>query len=92
MSVGLEIAIEKRSETDHEVAYAYFVRSGRGGLMVAAPTEAPGRVTISKATGDVALREACPDDVHGALFVRVATVLKRHWHAGEYPAVTGWAA
>jgi hypothetical protein len=93
MSIGLEIAVEKAHENDTDVEYAFFVREGRGGLALANPTARPGRAALSKLTGQVTLREACPDDVSNeVLFPRVAAVLQRHWRHGEFPAVTWWAA
>ncbi|XXT18987.1 hypothetical protein WME94_53065 [Sorangium sp. So ce429] len=91
MSVGLEIAIEKRVENDVKVEYTFLVREGRGGFAVPNATGRPGRASISKATGDVALEEPCPDDTGSLLFSRVVGVLKRHWKAGVYPTATWWA-
>jgi hypothetical protein len=91
MSVGLEVAIEKNREDEAEVEYTFFVREGRGGLAVPNATGRPGRVRLSKATGDVALKDPCPDDSGEVLFSRVVAVLTRHWKAGDYPSVTWWA-
>ena len=91
MSVGLEVAIEKSHEDEAEVEYVFFVREGRGGLVVPNATGRRGRVGLSKATGDIALREPCPDDSGEVLFSRVMAVLTRHWKAGNYPSVTWWA-
>lgn len=93
MSIGLQIAIEKSKETDTDAEYVFLVREGRGGLAVPNATGRPGRVRILKATGEVTLIDACPDEIGGmALFGRVVAVLKRHWRAGEYPSATWWAA
>lgn len=91
MSVGLEIAIEKIREDKVEVEYRFFVREGRGGLAVPNAAGLPGRVSLSKGTGDIALRDPCPDDSGEVLLSRVVAVLSRHWRSGDYPSVTWWA-
>lgn len=91
MSIGLEIAIEKSREDEAEVEYKFFVREGRGGLAVPYATGRPGTVSLSRATGDVALRDPCPDDSGEVLLSRVVAVLTRHWKAGDYPSFTWWA-
>jgi hypothetical protein len=91
VSTGLEIAIEKTSESDGVAEYQFMVREGRGGYVVAKPTARPGHVTIAKDTGRVVLRVPCPDDADGALFARVVAALDRHWRNAEYPNHTSWA-
>lgn len=91
MSVGLEIAIEKRLEDELKAEYMFLVRAGCGGFAVPNATGRPGRASVSKKTGDVVLEEPCPDDTGALLFSRVVAVLKRHWKAGVYPSATWWA-
>jgi hypothetical protein len=93
MSIGLEIAIAKTREDGGEVEYAFRVHEGRGGLAVSKATGQPGRVKISRTTGEVTLLEGCPDEIAGGLlFARVSSILKRHWKNGEYPNTTSWVA
>ena len=68
MSVGLEIAIEKRCEDKVSAKYVFRVREGRGGLVAPDATGRAGTVKVIKTTGEVVLEEPCPDDtgdVHG---------------------------
>jgi hypothetical protein len=92
MSVGLEVAIQKLRETDVEAEYAFMVKQGRGGLALPAPRGQPGRVSVMKQSGEVKLLAPCPDDDGDLIFSRAVAVLTRHWRAGEYPDITGWAA
>lgn len=92
MSTGLEIAIEKARENDTDVDFTFRVRPGRGGFVVRTPSGQPGEVRLIKASGEVVLLTACPDELDdGVLFQRVVAVLKRHWRKGDYPQTTWWA-
>jgi hypothetical protein len=91
MSVGIEVTLEKVSESEHVAEYKFFVREGNGGLALQSPTGAPGFASIRKETGRVELQRECPDDPAGLLFARASVALRRHWKVGEYPSVTSWA-
>ena len=94
MSIGLEIHIERRSETASDASYAFWVKPGNGGALVPGSTGASGLVRLSKLSGEVVLVQPCPDDPDAKLnlHLRVAAKLRSHWSNGEYPSSTGWAA
>jgi hypothetical protein len=50
-----------------------------------------GLLRISKASGEVELLQAMPEDAENKRFARAATVLRKHWHKAEFPERTVFA-
>jgi hypothetical protein len=81
MSLGLQISIEKVADEGEHLVYRYFTMG-----------QAEGRVKLAKATGNVTLIEASPDDRDELIFSRVAFKLQKHWRSGEMPDQTWWTS
>jgi hypothetical protein len=50
-----------------------------------------GLLRITKASGDVQILYAMPDDDEGRRFTKAASVVIKHWRLGEYPQRTMYA-
>ena len=82
MSLGLEIHIEQTGLDESCATYSFY-QVGQG----------PGRLMISRQTGEVTLLEAAPNETaSNDIFLRAASKLTRHWRNGELPERTFWAS
>ncbi len=95
-SVGwMCIVIEKIAESDTDAEYAFIADVTepnprfRTGSIVVGHTR--GVLNIAKATGEVTLVEAMPEDAGDVRFRKAAGKIQRHWEAGEFPDKTMYA-
>ncbi len=89
------IIIEKIDECDTDAHYAFISnvsepnpRNRTGSIVVG---QNRGILSIAKATGEVTLFKAMPEDTGNIRFQRAARKIRRHWEAGEYPDKTIYA-
>jgi hypothetical protein len=89
------IGIEKIAETDADAQYAFVSDvyepdpRFRSRMMIVGQNR--GVLRVAKATGDVTLLEAMPEDDGDKRFTRAATKIRKHWEAREYPEKTMFA-
>ena len=89
------IGIEKIAETDEDALYAFVSDvyepdpRYRSRSMVVGQNR--GVLRVMKATGEVSLVEAMPEDDDGKRFQSAAARIRKHWKAGEYPVRTMFA-
>ena len=89
------IGIEKIAETDDDAQYAFVSEvyepdpRFRNRRMVVGQNR--GVLRVAKATGEVTLVEAMPEDDDRKRFQRAAARIRKHWEAGEFPVRTMFA-
>jgi len=90
------IGIEKITEGKDSAQYAFIsdVReldpNFRRRMIVVCQNQ--GVLEIAKATGEVTLIRAMPEDDGDKRFARAAAKIHKHWEAGEYPEKTLFAS
>jgi len=93
VSIGLQISIRRRAETDAIATYEYYVAIGFGGLAFPNATGSCGVLVISKNSGEVVLESSSSDDTADhSLAERAAFKLRQAWKLGPLPADLIWAA
>ncbi|MHB1038660.1 MAG: hypothetical protein ACYC35_30175 [Pirellulales bacterium] len=89
------IVIEKVADTESHADYAFVSDvyepdpRYRSRSMIVGQNR--GRLRILKATGEITLLEAMPEDDNGKRFQRAARVIRRHWESREFPERTMFA-
>jgi hypothetical protein len=88
------IGIEKIAESESDAQYAFVSDvyepdpRFRHGSKVG---QNRGVLRVAKATGEVTLVEAMPEDTDDKRFSRAARKIRQHWEAREYPDKTMFA-
>ena len=89
------IGIEKIAETDADAEYAFVSnvyepdpRFRHGSKVVG---QNRGVLRVTKATGEITLVEAMPEDTDDKRFKRAARKIRQHWEAREFPDRTMFA-
>jgi hypothetical protein len=89
------IGIEKIADTDADAQYAFVSDvyepdpRFRGRMMIVGQNR--GVLRVTKATGEVTLVEAMPEDDGEKRFTRAAAKIRKHWEAREFPDKTMFA-
>jgi hypothetical protein len=80
--MAIYIEIKKVAESPDSAEYSFGLGAGP-----------EGRLILRKATGEVELLSAHPDDSESkGFFSRAAHKVRSHWKKGELPELTCWAS
>jgi len=89
------IGIEKIAETDADAEYAFlsdvYEPDPRFRSRMIVVGQNRGVLRVIKATGEVTLVEAMPEDEGEKRFARAAAKIRKHWEAREFPDKTTFA-
>ncbi len=91
MCIGIEKVADEEGHADYTFVSNVYEPDPRFQSRSMVVGQNAGRLRVAKATGEITLIEAMPEDQDDKRFQRAARVIRRHWESQEFPERTMFA-